>query len=169
VQISTTGNVQFDPPLGLSATGTWLILNLTTGTASGNIFVDALDVTYTTPGGTNLFGTIAGITGGPAAAVGNIQPAINANYLFNNCVIASPVCRIITSPGTQTPPPTVIRFPDAVFTSTLGGIFQAFASPPPTVANLPVVSFVALPMLQPRPPQLTDPDVVPPNISYLDY
>jgi hypothetical protein len=28
---------------------------------------------------------------------------------------------------------------------------------------------VALPMLQPQPPQLTDPDVVPPNITYLDY
>jgi hypothetical protein len=24
-------------------------------------------------------------------------------------------------------------------------------------------------MLQPPPPQLTDPDVVPPNITYLDY
>jgi hypothetical protein len=169
-QISTTGNIQFDPPLGLSATGTWLILNLTTGTAGGDVFVNALDVTYTTPSSTNLFGTIAGITGGPAAAVGNIQPAINANYLFNNCVIASPVCQI-TSPGTQMPPLSMppIRFPDAVFTSTLGGIFQAFASPLPALASLPVVSFVALPMLQPRPPELTDPDVVPPNITYLDY
>jgi filamentous hemagglutinin family protein len=167
VQISTTGNVQFDPLLGLSATGTWLILNLTTGTAGGNIFVDALDVAYTTPGSTNLFGTISGITGGSAAASGNIQPAINANFLFNNCVIASQVCQIITS--LPRPPTSPTRFPDAVFTSTLGGILQAIASPPPTVANLPVVSFVALPMLQPRPPQLTDPDVVPPNVSYLDY
>jgi hypothetical protein len=28
---------------------------------------------------------------------------------------------------------------------------------------------VALPLLSVPPPQLTDPDVVPPNITYLDY
>jgi hypothetical protein len=34
---------------------------------------------------------------------------------------------------------------------------------------LPAVILLALPMLQPQPPQLTDPDIVPPNITYLDY
>ena len=75
LQISITGNARFDPPLGLQAPSTWLILNLTNGTAAGNVFVSALDVSYTTPGSTNLTGTIAGINGGPAAAVGNIAPA----------------------------------------------------------------------------------------------
>jgi hypothetical protein len=37
------------------------------------------------------------------------------------------------------------------------------------LTNLPDLVLVALPMLQPQPPQLTDPDVVPPNITYLDY
>ena len=69
LQISIAGNAQFDPPLGLQGPSAWLILNLTTGTAAGNVFVNALDVSYTTPGSTNLTGTIAGINGGPAAAV----------------------------------------------------------------------------------------------------
>ena len=93
LQVATTGHAQFDPPLGLQATDSWLILDLANGTAAGNVFVNALDVSYTTPGSANLSGSIAGITGGPAAAAGFIGPAINVNYLFNGCVIASTVCQ----------------------------------------------------------------------------
>jgi hypothetical protein len=155
VQISTTGNAQFDPPLGLTATGTWLILNLTTGTAAGSVFVNALDVTYTTPGSTNLLGTIDGVTGGRAASLGFIQPALNVNYLFNGCVIAAAQCST-TSLNTG-------------LTATLGAIYPLIAIRPPSLGSLPDLVLIAMPMLQPRPPQLTDPDVVPPNITYLDY
>jgi filamentous hemagglutinin family protein len=155
LQISTTAGDQFDPPLGLQATGTWLILDLASGTAAGSVFVRALDVTYTAPGGTNLFGTIAGITGGAAASFGFIQPAINANYLFNRCVIETVKCSVISL--------------NTGLTATLGAIYPLITGAPPSLAKLPDILLVALPMLQPQPPQLTDPDVVPPNISYLDY
>jgi hypothetical protein len=157
LQIAVTGNMQFDPPLGLQATGTWLILNLTNGTASGNVFANALDVSYTTPGGTNLHGSIQGKTGGDAAAAGFIQPAVNANYLFNGCVIGATVCQ-------------PFGLPDSSLTSALGGLYHPFLpGAPPTVIGLQGLVLVALPMLPASPRQLTDPDVVPPNISYLDY
>ena len=92
LQIATQFATQFDPPAGLQAPATWLILNLGAGSATGNVFVNALDVSYTIPGSANLTGTIAGITGGPAAATGFIQPAVNTNYVFNGCVIASASC-----------------------------------------------------------------------------
>jgi len=155
LQISTTGNTQFDPPLGLAATGTWLILNLTTGTAAGSVFVNALDVTYTGPGSTNLFGTIDGVIGGRAASLGFIQPAINVNYLFNRCVIEAAECTTVSL--------------NTGLTATLGAIYPLLAIRPPSLTNLPDLVLIALPMLQPPPPQLTDPDVVPPNITYLDY
>ena len=90
LQVSTTGIQQFDPPLGLLATGATLILDLHGGFAAGAVFVNALDVRFTTPGGTNLTGTIGGIIGGPAAAAGHIQPAVNSAYLFNGCIIRAP-------------------------------------------------------------------------------
>jgi filamentous hemagglutinin family protein len=108
LQISVTGNMQFDPPLGLSAPGTWLTLNLTNGTAAGNVFVKALDVTYSFAGGANLFGTINGITGPVAARFGFIQPESNPHYLFNSCVIASVTCGVTpTQSQSQQLPPVV--------------------------------------------------------------
>jgi filamentous hemagglutinin family protein len=171
LQISVTGNADFDPPLGLLGTNTWLILNLTNGAATGNVFVNALDVTYTVPGGTNLLGTIAGITGGPAAAAGNIQPAINSNYLFNGCIIAAPVCQPSPpSPPPAPPPPTPRpRLSDSQITSALGGIYPFLPGSPPDLVTLPHLVLVAIPLLHSQPPQLTDTDVVPPNITYLDY
>ena len=172
LQISITGNAQFDPPLGLQGPSAWLILNLTNGTAAGNVFVNALDVSYTTPGSTNLTGTIAGISGGPAAAVGNIEPAINPNYLFNGCIIAAALCH---PPAPPTPTPTPTPIPRVVvnlntgLTATLGAIYPLLSLAPAAITSPPKLSLVALPMLTPRPPQLTDPDVVPPNITYLDY
>jgi hypothetical protein len=177
LQISTVGTVLFDPSLGLQAPGTWLILSLSNGMSGGNVFVSALDVTYTTPNSTNLFGTIAGITGGHAAAVGAIQPAVNNAYLFNSCVIGAAVCTNtpVTPPIIPTAPPIIPTAPVAVtplnvgLTATLGAIEPLVTVPPPMLTAVPGMTLVALPMLQVRPPQLTDPDVVPPNISYLDY
>jgi hypothetical protein len=145
--------------------------------SGGNVFVSALDVTYTTPNSTNLFGTIAGITGGHAAAVGAIQPAVNNAYLFNSCVIGAAVCTNtpVTPPIIPTAPPIIPTAPVAVtplnvgLTATLGAIEPLVTVPPPMLTAVPGMTLVALPMLQVRPPQLTDPDVVPPNISYLDY
>ena len=119
------------------------------------MFVNALDVTYTTPGSTNLLGTIDGVTGGRAASLGFIQPAVNVNYLFNGCVIAAAQCTT-TSLNTG-------------LTATLGAIYPLIAIRPPSLTSLPDLVLIAMPMLQPQPPQLTDPDVVPPNITYLDY
>ena len=117
--------------------------------------VNALDVTYTIPGSTNLLGTIDGVTGGRAASLGFIQPALNVNYLFNGCVIAAAQCST-TSLNTG-------------LTATLGAIYPLIAIRPPSLGSLPDLVLIAMPMLQPQPPQLTDPDVVPPNITYLDY
>jgi hypothetical protein len=67
-------------------------------------------------------------------------------------------------------PPVVATLPDDALTSALGGLYQFLpGSPPPPLINLPNLVLVALPMLPAPERQLTDPDVVPPNISYLDY
>jgi hypothetical protein len=166
LQVATAGHAQFDPPLGLQATHSWLILDLANGTAAGNVFVNALDVSYTTPGSANLSGSIAGITSGAAAAAGFIGPAINVNYLFNGCVIASTVCQPPTP--TPTPPPTQAQL-NVALTATLGAIEPLVAVAPPSLTSPPRLLMVALPLLSVPPPQLTDPDVVPPNITYLDY
>ena len=172
LQISVTGNIQFDPPVGLLASTSWLILDLTTGTAAGNVFVNALDVSYTVPGSASLFGTIAGITGGPAAAAGLIEPAVNIGYLFNGCEIGAAACFTpVSVTSTLTPPlvPSVSGILDFNLTSALGGLYPFLPGAPPPLISLPNLVLVALPMLPSPAPQLTDPDVVPPNISYLDY
>jgi len=202
LQIAAAGSMQFDPSLGLQATGGWLILNLTNGSAAGNVFVGALDVSYTTPGSTKLSGTIDGIVGGPAAAAGFIQPAMDINYLFNGCEIEAAVCRPMppppppppimptspttpitppttpvtrpTTPVTPPPPPitpTVIRLPADALTGPFGGLylFGFLSGAPPQISGLTSLNLFALPMLASPPGRLTDPDVVPPNISYKDY
>jgi hypothetical protein len=140
------------------------------------VFVDALDVTYAAPGGSSLTGTIAGIEGGPAAAVGHIQPAIDAHYLFNGCIIAAAECGPPSlppppppSPPPPPPSPPRITLTDSEITSALGGLYPFLPGSPPPVATLPKLVLVAVPLLRGLAPQLTDTDVVPPNISYLDY
>ena len=165
LQIAVTGNMQFDPPLDLQAANGWLILNLTNGTAAGTMFVNALDVWSTVPGGTNLLGTIGGITGGAAASAGFIQPAINGNYLFNGCEIEAATCH----PLVVTTPPIVPVLPEDAQTSVLGGLYPFLQSGPPPLIGLPNIVVLAVPLLPAPPRRLTNPDVVPPNISYVDY
>jgi hypothetical protein len=104
LRLSVSGNVRFDPHSGLAATGTWLDLELLTGTATGDVYVKALDVSYTplasaSPGGTiaalggaNLFGTVGGVSGPMAAGLAFAHPTPNKNYLFNDCEIGSSAC-----------------------------------------------------------------------------
>lgn len=103
LQITATGNVQFDHSGGLFAPGTWLILNVPGGTITGNVYVNALDVRYDHPGGANLFGSIDGNSLPTAASLGFIQPDPSRRYLFNNCVIGSTTCvgTFLNAPGLQ--------------------------------------------------------------------
>jgi hypothetical protein len=103
LQITATGNVQFDPPLGLYAPGTWLILNVPSGRIAGDIYVGALDVRFQQPGSAALFGSIDGNNQPTAAGLGFIQPEPNLRYLFNNCVIGGMTCSgtLLNAPGLQ--------------------------------------------------------------------
>ena len=68
------------------------------------------------------------------------------------------------------PAPPVLGLPDNVLTSALGGLYHPYLpGAPPAVIGLQSLVLVAMPMLPASRRQLTDPDVVPPNISYLDY
>jgi filamentous hemagglutinin family protein len=96
LQISVTGNVRFDSSVGLSAPGAWLILTLTDGTATGDVFVKALDVSYSPGGSVNLFGSVAGVRGVTAAGLAFIEPTLNNRYQFNNCEIGSTACLLST-------------------------------------------------------------------------
>ena len=169
LQISVTNTAQFDPPLGLEAPTGWLILNLGNGTAAGNVFVAALNVTYDVPGSTNLTGTIAGITDGAAARAGFIQPGININYLFNGCEIGAAVC----VPVESLPPGEVPPFgpPDLVGVPVLAGLlpFQLLALPIATPACTSAAPATGEANAPEHTCALTDPDVVPPNVSYVDY
>ena len=161
LQISVTGNMQFDPPLGLIGNTTWLILDLTNGAAGGNVFVNALDLTYTQPGRATLFGSVAGNATNVAATLAFVQPAINANYTLNGCIIGVTICQPIV-----TPPPKASL---SLYTSVLGSLYSFLPGSPAPLVALPDFNLVALPVLPAPSGQLTDPDVVPPNISYQDY
>jgi hypothetical protein len=69
-------------------------------------------------------------------------------------------------PGT----PLVTALPNNALTSALGGIYQYFLSgAPPALIGSSRLVLVALPTLPGSLRRMTDTDVVPPNISYLDY
>jgi hypothetical protein len=169
LQISITNSAQFDPPLGLQAANGWLILNLGNGTAAGNVVINALNVTYTVPGSANLTGTIAGVAGTLAAASGFIQPAVNDNYLFNGCEIGSAACIPFQQlPPGEAPPQGP---PDLIGPPTLAGLlpFQLLALPIATPACASAAPATGEANAPEHTCALTDPDVVPPNVSYVDY
>ncbi len=112
-------------------------------------------------GAANLTGSVAGNAGPGAAALAAIQPAINPAYRFNFCEIGTPVCT----------PPIAVTLTDPLIASVIGGLvvlrFVPTGLPPAMV--LPDLVLLALPSLAAPPRQLTNPDVVPPNVSVLDY
>ena len=75
-----------------------LFLELGTGTVTGNVYVDGLNVSYQRPGTTQkalLYGQVGG------AAYGFIKPIPSNNYLLNNCPIGQIQCVSVT---VETPP-----------------------------------------------------------------
>jgi hypothetical protein len=137
---------------------------------AGNVFVNALDVSYTQPGQATLLGSVAGDATKDAATLAFIQPAVNSNYTFNGCVIGVTMCEPIVVPPPIVPPPQQQQKPSLLlYTSVLGSLYPFLPGTPAPLVPLPNFKLVALPVLPAPPGQLTDPDVVPPNISYQDY
>jgi hypothetical protein len=89
-------NITFDKTAGLQGTNTWLILDIGSGKATGQISVKDLDVIQTGQGGSaNLTGTVTGLTGSAAAGASGIQPVPNANFQINSCPIHSVSCVLL--------------------------------------------------------------------------
>jgi filamentous hemagglutinin family protein len=146
---ATGGTMQFS---GFSAPNGTLILSFGPGRATGTLNVGALQVIRST-GSSNLFGSVGGVTGGPAASVATITPTVDPDDLFNNCVIGAALCSGIPElPTDVNLQPGVSA--QAAFEGT--GDLQAVPALPP----LYIVQSVLWP---------ADPDVQLPNISDRDY
>ncbi len=152
IDVSAAGGIERFA--GLVAPSVDLVLATGTGQSSGTIDVGGLLV-LGAGGEATLFGQVDGIPGKPAASVSNIAPAIDFAYLMNECVIGLPVCV----------PPSFGLLTQGV----LGGLTPFLPGVPPPTLTLPTLNLVALPALPAPPGRLTDPDVVPPNISNQDY
>ena len=89
ISVAGAGGIVFSKVGGLQGSNTWLILDIDSGLASGNVFVRSLDVNRTgTTGATELVGTIAGVKGPAAAGAAGITPTPSSNFRFNSCPIA---------------------------------------------------------------------------------
>jgi len=113
IQVADSGgSITLNDLVGLTAN---LVLANFSGPNSGIIDVGSLSVIGAT-GLANLFGSVAGNTGPTAARISVITPAINSNYLLNDCVIMAATCGAAIPtppggppiaggpPGTQAPP-----------------------------------------------------------------
>ncbi|MGH7057449.1 MAG: beta strand repeat-containing protein, partial [Acetobacteraceae bacterium] len=96
---ATNGVASFANLVGSNAN---LVLALGAGRASGTMTIGRLLV-IGAGGGAVLTGSVAGVSGTRAASIAMIDPAINANYLFNNCVIGT-VCTAFVLPVALPPP-----------------------------------------------------------------
>jgi filamentous hemagglutinin family protein len=168
LELTVSTSASFDPPLGLIAPNGWLILNLGNGTATGDVFVNALNVTHTVPGAAALDGTIDGVAGPGASILGANQPTVDPAYTFNGCEIGAgcpPPTQLLvaSSPPLPTPPP-----PTQLIVAT-GPLYPALQNPLPPLATLTPLVLLAYPLWPAGGEALTDPDVVPPNVSYVDY
>lgn len=174
---------------GLNAASTPVSLFLGTGgSTSGTLDASALSVFG--GAGANLFGTIAGIAGGPAAAVGRrgtsggsllTEPLPSPTlYLFNNCPIGVAVCTPVIVPppppaeggGTAPLPPAP---PNVVFDP---GPFVATAVNPPLQAIVLVPVPLLVQQLIPPTPSVSlrlyrdrseEGELAPPNIRGEDF
>ena len=89
-------NITFDKTAGLQGTNTWLILDIGSGKATGQITVKDLDVIQNGQGGSaGLTGTVTGLTGSAAAGASGIQPVPNSNFQINSCPIHSVSCVLL--------------------------------------------------------------------------
>jgi filamentous hemagglutinin family protein len=161
-----TGALQLLAPGGITLNnlaGTSVRLVLTSdGAITGNLAVAGLTV-QGSAGSADLFGTVAGVAGPPAAALAAITPAINAAYLLNNCVIAAASCgtvlqNVITQQSTTTQPAPSIFNVEAYPSTLLPSRFPLLVIP--NLLPLPPLTF---------PVNLADPDIALPNISSQDY
>lgn len=91
------GRISLDQTGGLQGPQTWLILGLTSAAATGNLFVQTLDLQDAGASSASLVGSVAGLTGVAAAGAAGILPAPNANFRFNSCVIGSVNCVLLPS------------------------------------------------------------------------
>jgi len=179
---ATGGSASFADLIG---TGANLVLALGTGTASGTMQVGGLLV-IGKGGGATLAGSVAGVTTGAAAALGQITPAINPNYTFNGCTIGlaacgappilptTPALPVTPSPATPASPVAILPTPPALAatpdTAVLGELTFFLPGPrllpvflPPAVE----ITLLTTPLVLGN--QLAPQDVVPPNISFEDY
>jgi hypothetical protein len=100
IDVTGPGNITLsqNTDTGLTGTGTWLILGLQTGQATGSTFVQNLDVIQTGgSGSTQLTGTVGGFSGPAAAGAAGIQPGPGSNFRFNSCPIASVNCVLVSA------------------------------------------------------------------------
>jgi len=146
---STGGTMQF---AGFSAPNATLVLAFGPGRATGTLNVGGLQVIRSS-GSSGLFGSVGGVTGGPAASVATITPTINPDDLFNNCVIGAVFCA-----GIPTLPTEVNLQPGVTAEAAFEGTEDL-----PAVPVLPPL-YVVQSVLWPA-----DPDVQLPNISDRDY
>ena len=148
---ATGGVAQF---AGLSAPGMSVRLGLGNGTATGTIVARAFAVNGA-GGSATLFGAVAGNATPTAALISTITPAVDPAYTFNDCVIEATFCTISQTNQTQN-------------TATFGGL-EPVLFPGPFLPELPQYSLQLLGLPLVAPDQLTDPDVIPANISDIDY
>jgi filamentous hemagglutinin family protein len=88
--LSTPGNIAFaNGPQGLDAPSTNLLLNAG-GFITGNVVLQG--VTILNAQATQLFGSLDGVTGTAAAALGFVEPAPAITQLFNDCEIETDLC-----------------------------------------------------------------------------
>jgi filamentous hemagglutinin family protein len=159
---ATGGTASF---AGLAGPGAELVLALGSGTATGTMEIGGL-VVLGTGGSATLVGSVAGVTTRAAAALGEISPAVDPSYTFNDCIIGSAVC------GAPTPPPvTPVLVPTPPLVTPVLGDLAWFLPGPglPPVPSLPTLNLIVLPGPPLMSGQLAPQDVVPPNISFEDY
>ena len=101
-----------------------------------------------TGGSATLFGTVDGFGGFGAAAVSQISPRVDTAYTFNGCVIATASCLTIQN----------------LLQAQTAAEYRALA--PPLLVPL---SLLAVPQLPAPLGWLSSDDVVPPNVSDVDY
>ena len=106
LSIDVTGNIQFSTSGGLTGPGTWLVLGLTGGQATGTMVVEALDVSYSSStAGSDLQATVNNYTGNAAAGAAFLGPTLDPNFHVNSCPIHSVNCVLLPTESLPTANP----------------------------------------------------------------